>query len=203
MRAVFRALLSALCRSPATLRAFTPPPRCASFFKTKAVRDYKPSLAHSTAISSTATSISYLYCRSTATSTLAMAQTPPMGGGGSMGGPFPPPSIGVAPLSSYNQQGLLNSAHGANSGHHRNSSTTSSSESLNRGRFEGKVVVVTGGGQGIGSVTVKAFAREGARVVIADIDPEAGGELAESLIQIPSYGDRVMFVQTDVSDENR
>ncbi len=46
------------------------------------------------------------------------------------------------------------------------------------GRLEGKVAVVTGGCSGIGLATVRRFAQEGARVVIGDIDQEAGERVA-------------------------
>lgn len=65
-------------------------------------------------------------------------------------------------------------------------------------RLENKVAVVTGGGQGIGRGVVKVFAEEGAKVVIADIDAEAG----ESTMQ--NFKDQhhdVRFYQTDVSNE--
>jgi len=46
------------------------------------------------------------------------------------------------------------------------------------GRLEGKVAVVTGGCSGIGLATVRRFAQEGATVVIADLNDEAGAALA-------------------------
>jgi NAD(P)-dependent dehydrogenase (short-subunit alcohol dehydrogenase family) len=41
-------------------------------------------------------------------------------------------------------------------------------------RLAGKVAIVTGGGDGIGRAIVRRFAREGARVVVAEIDDERG-----------------------------
>jgi len=46
------------------------------------------------------------------------------------------------------------------------------------GRFAGRVVIVTGGASGIGAATARAFAAEGARVVVADVDGERGREVA-------------------------
>ena len=46
------------------------------------------------------------------------------------------------------------------------------------GRLEGRTTVVTGGCSGIGLATVRRFAEEGARVVIADLDDERGKEIA-------------------------
>ncbi|KAI5009205.1 hypothetical protein ZWY2020_010260 [Hordeum vulgare] len=52
---------------------------------------------------------------------------------------------------------------------------------LQRRRLEGKVAIVTGGARGIGEAIVRAFVRQGARVVIADIDDAAGEALADAL----------------------
>lgn len=47
--------------------------------------------------------------------------------------------------------------------------------------LKGKVVVVTGGASGLGAAMVKRFDKEGASVVVADIDDKAGKKLAKSL----------------------
>jgi 3-oxoacyl-[acyl-carrier protein] reductase len=61
----------------------------------------------------------------------------------------------------------------------------------------GKVAIVTGGASGIGLATASRFAREGASVVIADIDVDRGGTAAGTL---QAEGLDVSFVRVDVSD---
>jgi NAD(P)-dependent dehydrogenase (short-subunit alcohol dehydrogenase family) len=62
--------------------------------------------------------------------------------------------------------------------------------------LEGKVALVTGGSSGIGRASALAFAREGAKVVIADVDVN-GGE--ETVRLIKEAGGEAIFVRTDVS----
>ncbi|MEP7019835.1 MAG: 3-oxoacyl-ACP reductase [Pseudonocardiales bacterium] len=61
------------------------------------------------------------------------------------------------------------------------------------GRLAGKVAVVTGAGSGIGLATARRFAAEGARVVCADIDPDAGEKAAAEV--------GGLFVMVDVTSE--
>ena len=63
-------------------------------------------------------------------------------------------------------------------------------------RLEGKVVVITGAGGGIGRATALAFARAGAKVVVTDRDARAG---QETLQQVEALGATAMFIQTDVT----
>lgn len=59
-----------------------------------------------------------------------------------------------------------------------------------------KVALVTGGSSGIGRASALAFAREGAKVVIADVDVKGGEETVQ---MIKKTGSAAMFVKTDVS----
>src|SRR3954468_21391691 len=66
-------------------------------------------------------------------------------------------------------------------------------------RLEGKVTIVTGGGSGMGRVAAELFAREGARVVVADFVEEAGSATVDA---VRTAGGEATFVRTDVSTEN-
>ncbi|MEM8564205.1 MAG: SDR family oxidoreductase [Pseudomonadota bacterium] len=65
--------------------------------------------------------------------------------------------------------------------------------------FEGKVVIITGGGQGIGETYAKSFAEAGASVIIAELNADAGARVAS---EICTTGARAVFVKTDVSSES-
>lgn len=64
------------------------------------------------------------------------------------------------------------------------------------GRLDGKVAIITGGASGIGRATALLFAREGARVAIADIDPAGDEEVASA---ITLEGGEACFVRCDVT----
>lgn len=61
------------------------------------------------------------------------------------------------------------------------------------GRLEGKVAIVTGAASGFGAAMAKRFAQEGARVVVADINFRAAGDVAAGI------GGNAVCVQADVS----
>jgi NAD(P)-dependent dehydrogenase (short-subunit alcohol dehydrogenase family) len=63
-------------------------------------------------------------------------------------------------------------------------------------RFESKTVLITGGATGIGRATALAFAREGAAVMIGDVDDRA----AETVALIEAAGGKAAFKSADVSD---
>ncbi|XP_076915790.1 short-chain dehydrogenase reductase 2a-like [Bidens hawaiensis] len=65
-------------------------------------------------------------------------------------------------------------------------------------RLEGKIAIVTGGAGGIGSATVKLFAKHVAKVVIADINDEAGLTLASSLSPYVTYVHCDVSLETEV-----
>ncbi|WP_367128979.1 3-oxoacyl-ACP reductase [Saccharothrix sp. HUAS TT1] len=62
-------------------------------------------------------------------------------------------------------------------------------------RLDGRVAVVTGGGSGIGLASVRRLASEGARVVVADVDPDSGKAAADEV--------GGLFAAVDVTDEEQ
>lgn len=64
--------------------------------------------------------------------------------------------------------------------------------------LEGKVAIVTGAASGIGFATAKEFAQKGAKVVLSDVNEEAGQKQAEVLRQA---GAETSFFKADVGDE--
>jgi NAD(P)-dependent dehydrogenase (short-subunit alcohol dehydrogenase family) len=64
------------------------------------------------------------------------------------------------------------------------------------GRLDGKVAVITGAGSGIARAAARIFTREGAQVVVAEINPELGAAAALEA------GNNAVFIPTDVTDED-
>lgn len=63
------------------------------------------------------------------------------------------------------------------------------------GRLDGKICLISGGGSGIGQASARLFAKEGARVVVADIDLEAARKT------VAEIGDAAVAEKVDVTDE--
>ena len=66
-------------------------------------------------------------------------------------------------------------------------------------RLENKVAIVTGGANGIGRAICELFAQEGASVVVADIERDAG---LQTVDRIEAGGGQAVMVETDVSKED-
>ncbi len=67
-------------------------------------------------------------------------------------------------------------------------------------RLEGKVALITGAGMGIGRGVARRFAREGASVVVAEINAEAGQRTADELAGLGGHG---TFVHADVGHQEQ
>ena len=66
------------------------------------------------------------------------------------------------------------------------------------GKLDGKVAVITGAASGMGRATAIRFAKEGAAVVVADLNSQMG---EETIVEIAAAGGRAVFQHTDVSDD--
>ena len=67
---------------------------------------------------------------------------------------------------------------------------------MTQGRLEGKVALITGAANGLGRQTALRFVREGASVVVADVNDEAGLDV---VAQVEKLGGRGLYIQADVS----
>ncbi|MEO7248554.1 MAG: glucose 1-dehydrogenase [Novosphingobium sp.] len=65
--------------------------------------------------------------------------------------------------------------------------------------FQGKIALVTGSGRGLGRACAQIFARDGAAVVVADVNADDG---AETVSMIESAGGKAIFVRADVGTES-
>jgi NAD(P)-dependent dehydrogenase (short-subunit alcohol dehydrogenase family) len=67
-------------------------------------------------------------------------------------------------------------------------------------RLKNKVAIITGGGSGIGRATAELFAKEGAKVVVADFNADAAREVARA---IKNSGNQAISVPVDVSEPSQ
>jgi len=66
-------------------------------------------------------------------------------------------------------------------------------------RLKDKVAIVTGGGRGIGASTSLRFAKEGASVTVADVDPDAAKSVADEIVK---NGGKAFGIGVDVSSKS-
>lgn len=76
--------------------------------------------------------------------------------------------------------------------------STSAAEPSDRKRFEGKVIAITGATSGIGEVTAKAFAKEGAKVAFCGRRENLGKEVER---QIKKSGGEALYIKADIRNE--
>ncbi len=69
-----------------------------------------------------------------------------------------------------------------------------------KGRMRGKIAIITGAAQGFGEGIARHLAAEGANIVVADLNEEAGRATVENLDASASGGNRAIFVKTDVAE---
>ena len=69
---------------------------------------------------------------------------------------------------------------------------------INFQRLLGKVAIVTGGGSGIGAATCQSFAREGAKVLVSDINFQAADNVVQCILK---QGGKAQAVKHDVALE--
>src|SRR5690606_6112432 len=79
----------------------------------------------------------------------------------------------------------------------RNVSRATTQDDTPRGRLAGEVVLITGGARGIGRAIVETALRDGARVIAADIDEDAGAQL----VREAAAGTNLFFRPVDVTEQ--
>jgi NAD(P)-dependent dehydrogenase (short-subunit alcohol dehydrogenase family) len=67
------------------------------------------------------------------------------------------------------------------------------------GRLSGKTAIITGAGQGIGAAIARSFVAEGARVVIAEVNEQAG---AQTAAELSAASGQAVFIPVDVADSD-
>ena len=65
-------------------------------------------------------------------------------------------------------------------------------------KLKNKIAIITGGGKGIGKEICLGLAKEGAKIIIADLDKENSSNVVETIIQ---NGGDAIYVETNVSSE--
>lgn len=63
-------------------------------------------------------------------------------------------------------------------------------------RLRDRVALITGAGSGMGRASALLFAREGARILVVDLDPDQG---KETVRRVETNGGRAAFIRADVS----